>query len=77
MSSAGGGSASGGGNHGGTANSHAARFAGVDNAEEIRNLIVERLRRYRHAGLGEAPVDMASAAVELLAEALALRAAVS
>lgn len=65
------------GKHGGGGNSHEARFAGVDNAEEIRDLIVERLRRYRDAGLGDAPVDMASAAAELLAEARALRGAVS
>ena len=66
-----------GGKHGGGGNKHEARFAGVDNAEEIRDLIVERLRRYRDAGLGDAPVDMASAAAELLAEARALRGAVS
>ena len=66
-----------GGKHGGGGNKHEARFAGVDNAEEIRDLIVERLRRYRDAGLGDAPVDMASATAELLAEARALRGAVS
>lgn len=76
-SAGGGGGASAGGHHGGTTNSHAARFAGVDNAQEIRDLIVERLRRYRDAGLGDAPVDMAGAAAELLAEARALRGAVS
>ena len=65
------------GKPGGGGDSHEARFAGVDNAEEIRDLIVERLRRYRDAGLGDAPVDMASAAAELLAEARALRGAVS
>ncbi len=62
--------------------SHAARFSGVDNAEVLRDLIVERLRQYRDAGLGdpdhppastpEATVDQAAA--ELLAEARALRA---
>ena len=77
VSSAGGGGASGGGKHGGTSNSHAARFAGVDNAEDIRDLIVERLRRYRDAGWGDAPVDMATAAAELLAEARALRGTVN
>jgi len=76
-SAGGGGGARPGGKHGGTGNSHAARFAGVDNAQEIRDLIVERLRRYRDAGLGDAPADIASAAAELLAEARALRGAVS
>jgi membrane protein YdbS with pleckstrin-like domain len=72
VSSAGGG-ASDGGSHGHLGNSHEARFAGVDNAGEIRDLIVERLKRYRDAGLGDAPVDIAGASAELLEEARALR----
>lgn len=49
VDSAGGGeAASSGGGH-----THSAKFAGVDNAEMIRNLIVERLRQYRDAGLGD------------------------
>jgi membrane protein YdbS with pleckstrin-like domain len=58
---------------------HTARFEGVDNAEQIRDLIQDRLRRYRDAGLGDpaAPITPESAAVELLTEARALRAAVA
>ena len=73
VSSAGGGGVSAGGKHGGTTSSHTAKFAGVDNAVEIRDLIVERLKRYRDAGLGDAPVDLGGAAAELLLEAKALR----
>lgn len=36
----------------GTQSDHAARFEGVDNAEAIRDLIVDRLRIYRDLGLG-------------------------
>lgn len=66
---------------------HRARFHGVDNAQEIRDLILERLRRYRTAGLGDpddhrdhvpaAPAggDVLAATRELAAEARALRAA--
>ena len=64
--------------------SHAARFSGVDNAEALRDLLVERLRIYRDAGLGDpdhppastpaATVDQAAA--ELLTEARALRASI-
>lgn len=78
VASAGGG-ASQAGPHG-KASPHAARFSGVDNAEALRDLIVERLRIYRDAGLGDPeappPLEMDSAAAELLAEARALRAAV-
>lgn len=35
------------------ANRHTALFEGVSNAPEIRDLILERLRRYRDAGLGD------------------------
>ncbi len=68
---------------------HEAVFHGVDNAVELRDLILERLRRYREAGLGDPddhPVEAAAevtdradegalaAAKEVLAEAKALRA---
>ena len=60
--------------------SHVACFAGVDNAEQIRDLIQDRLRHYRDAGLGDPNAKPAAptvdqAAVTLLAEARALRAA--
>lgn len=82
VSSAGGGAAQ--GPHGASAHSHGARFAGVENAAQIRDLIVERLRRYRDAGLGDghdphpvpASPTVESAAAELLREARALRAVV-
>lgn len=32
---------------------HTAYFRGVDNAEEIRDVILQRLKRYRDAGLGD------------------------
>jgi hypothetical protein len=76
--SAGGGSA---GAHGGTAG-HVARFSGLDNADEIRDYVVERLRRYRDSGLGEAEKHHAqdtagalAAAQSVLSETRALRAA--
>lgn len=70
VASAGGGSP---GPHGGSG--HAARFAGIDNAEQVRDLIQDRLRRYRDAGLGEvvAPITPETAAQELLSETRALR----
>ena len=68
---------------------HRARFHAVENAPEIRDLILERLRRYRQAGLGDPddpnhaeehappplppPGDAIEAAREVLAEARALR----
>jgi membrane protein YdbS with pleckstrin-like domain len=54
VSSAGGGAV---GPHGHASGSdqHAARFEGVDNAQEIRDIILERLRQYRDAGLGDSP----------------------
>jgi uncharacterized membrane protein YdbT with pleckstrin-like domain len=63
---------------------HVAYFRGVDNAEEIRDLIREGVRRQRDAGLGDpdeahAPVaadEVPEAIAELLAQARALRAAV-
>lgn len=32
---------------------HTGIFHGVDNAQEIRDLVLERLRQFRHAGLGD------------------------
>ncbi|MDP3068781.1 MAG: PH domain-containing protein [Opitutaceae bacterium] len=68
---------------------HTAVFHGVDNATEIRDLILNRLRRFRETGLGDPdePVQAAedagaatpetvAAARELLAEVQALRRAV-
>jgi uncharacterized membrane protein YdbT with pleckstrin-like domain len=76
--SAGGG---GGGPHGG-GEGHVARFGGLDNANEIRDYVVDCLRRYRDSGLGEATKhaeaenQRALAAAEaVLAETRALRAA--
>jgi hypothetical protein len=70
---------------------HTGHFHSVTNAEEIRDLILNRLRRYREAGLGDPdekpnlsetpPAETVSsdpslaAAQELLREAKALRAA--
>jgi uncharacterized membrane protein YdbT with pleckstrin-like domain len=34
-------------------NLHLARFRGVDNAEQIRDLVRERMRKVRDAGLGD------------------------
>ncbi|BDC49464.1 hypothetical protein F183_A17800 [Bryobacterales bacterium F-183] len=54
VSTAGGGGA---GQHGGKGagmtNLHVAIFEGVSNAQEIRDLILDRLRKYRDAGLGD------------------------
>ena len=89
VQSAGGGGGSSHPGHGGAvASLHTGHFHAVDNAEEIRDLITERLRKFRETGLGDpdekrhiAPVvapattDPATlaAAKELLAEAQALR----
>jgi uncharacterized membrane protein YdbT with pleckstrin-like domain len=61
---------------------HVAYFRGVDNAEEIRDLLREGVRRQRDAGLGDpdeierpAGDDVREAVTMLLAEARALRAA--
>ena len=75
----------GGGAGKGSSNSHVARFEGVDNAPEIRDFILLRLRQYRDSGLGErdhsrpsAISDGSQAAAELvLIEARALRAALA
>jgi uncharacterized membrane protein YdbT with pleckstrin-like domain len=73
-------SAGGGGSdaHGVPSSGHVAKFAGVDNAAVIRDLIVERLRVYRDSGLGEKTVEAReplalSAAREVLQETTALR----
>ena len=64
---------------------HIGYFRGVDNAPEIRDLILERLKRLRDAGLGDpdqtqaemadaiSATGVAAAARELLEEARALR----
>jgi membrane protein YdbS with pleckstrin-like domain len=69
--------------HDGQTKSHKAVFEGVDNAEEIRDLISERVRIYRDSGLGEQAevashqkppsADALSAARAMLEEAKALR----
>jgi membrane protein YdbS with pleckstrin-like domain len=70
---------------------HHGLFHSVTNASEIRDLILERLRHFRQAGLGDpddhhdhpaapstvSPADTLAAAHELLAEARALRTALS
>jgi hypothetical protein len=69
-------------------NLHLARFRGVDNAEAIRDLVLERMKRARDAGLGDpddaaghaetgGPSALERAARELMAESAALRLAVS
>jgi len=79
--------------HGGGDSLHTGIFHSVDNAAEIRDLILDRLRHFRQAGLGDpddhhdlaspaapaatAPADALAAARELLAEARALRKALS
>lgn len=74
--------------HGSTDNMHTGVFHGVENAEEVRDLILNRLRHFRETGLGDpdeatpsaaarAPgtgADAMAAARELLAEARELRA---
>ncbi len=73
----------GGGSGKGSSGSHVARFEGVDNAEEIRDFILARLRVYRDSGLGEkghalpseAGEASLSAARGVLAEVRALRVA--
>ncbi|MEO8028610.1 MAG: PH domain-containing protein [Bryobacteraceae bacterium] len=67
------------------ASGHVGRFEGVSNANDIRDLMVARLRKYRDSGLGEhdaampvaSPMESESAAREVLAEARALRAALA
>jgi uncharacterized membrane protein YdbT with pleckstrin-like domain len=64
--------------HGEPSSGHVGKFAGVDNAEAIRDLLVERLRVYRGSGLGEKTAEAReplslSAAREVLQETRALR----
>ena len=64
--------------HGEPTSGHVGKFAGVDNAEAIRDLLVERLRVYCDSGLGEKTVEAReplslSAAREVLQETKALR----
>lgn len=89
QSAGGGGGGSSHAGHGATTGSlHTGHFHAVDNAEEIRDLITERLRRFRETGLGDpdekrhvAPVAAQAAAgsatlvaaKELLAEARMFR----
>jgi membrane protein YdbS with pleckstrin-like domain len=61
---------------------HVAKFAGVDNAEAIRDLLVERLGVYRDSGLGEKTLEAREplslpAAREALQETRALRTSVA
>jgi membrane protein YdbS with pleckstrin-like domain len=75
----------GGGSGRGSSGSHVARFEGVDNAPEIRDFILARLRQYRDSGLGEKDQDRPwafsegslAAAQAVLTEARALRAALA
>ena len=78
QSAGGGGSGGGSHSHGASSSGHMGKFAGVDNAEAIRDLLVERLRAYRDSGLGEKTVEARephalSAAGEVLQETKALR----
>ena len=64
--------------HGVQSSGHVGTFAGVDNAEAIRDLLIERLRVYRDSGLGEKTErtkepPTVSAAREVLEETRALR----
>lgn len=60
--------AGGGGDGKSSGGGHIGRFSGVAHAPEIRDLIIERLRRYRDSGLGEATrLTPAPPAVELTA----------
>ena len=67
---------------GGSEPMHVAYFRGVDNAEEIRDLLREGVRRQRDAGLGDPDEaanhdsDVESAVADLLREARALRGAI-
>lgn len=74
-------SAGGGSGPHGTAKGHVGRFEGVDNADFIRDLVADRLRRYKDSGLGDPHEPQASRpallteARNVLSEAKALRAA--
>jgi uncharacterized membrane protein YdbT with pleckstrin-like domain len=77
VSTAGGGSGGSQGAHGQAGESmHEACFRGVDNAEEIRAVIAERVRLHRDAGLGdpdEPPLPVDAGRPEVLAAAQGLR----
>ncbi|MBL9195157.1 MAG: PH domain-containing protein [Opitutaceae bacterium] len=85
VQSAGGGGQEEGASHESSDSLHTAVFHGVENASEIRDLILERLRLFREAGLGDpddtsvslAPTgaSLQQAASRLLEETRALRAA--
>ena len=89
VKTAGGGSstAHGEGGGGGGESMHTGTLRAVDNAEQVRDLILDRLRHFRDAGLGDpddahaateaAAMTAADAARELLAEARALRRALA
>lgn len=63
--------------------SHSGRFEGVEDATAIRNLILERLRQYRDAGLGDPDeahgpaISVYEAAQEVLSEARQLHGALA
>lgn len=75
----------GGGSGKGSSGRHVARFEGVDNAPEIRDFILARLRQYRDSGLGEkdhshisgSGEGSQSAALAVLTEVRALRSALA
>jgi membrane protein YdbS with pleckstrin-like domain len=46
--------------HGSSQDMHTGTFQGVENAEEIRDLILDRLRRFRETGLGDPDEPVAS-----------------
>jgi len=66
---------------------HTAWFRGIDNADQVRDLIQQRLRRLKDSGLGDheelrsevtrSDTDLAAALREVYREAAALRAAVT
>jgi membrane protein YdbS with pleckstrin-like domain len=74
-------SAGGGSGGKGSSSGHVASFDGVDNASEIRDFILARLRQYRDSGLGGKDADrvmdfeggVVAAARAVLSEARALR----
>lgn len=70
VESAGGGGSATTGQHGQTRSLHVGFFHGVNNAEEIRDLILARLREYRETGLGD-PDEAARAGMRMTADAAA------
>lgn len=74
VQSAGGGGGGGGGGHEkgeGNDSLHTGTFHGVDNAQEIRDLVLERLRLFRQAGLGDPDEQPTRTVPEVAAPALA------